>query len=41
VPSWIRIQDCTIVAVSSPSRYACPDGRIYTNRELYGGRTGS
>ena len=34
VPSWIRVQDCTIVAISSPSRYACPDGKVYTSFEL-------
>ena len=37
--SWKRVQDCTIVAVSSPSRYACPDGRVYTGPELYGARS--
>ena len=41
VPSWIRVQDCTIVAISSPSRYACPDGRVYTGTELYQARSGS
>lgn len=41
VPSWIRVQDCAIVAISSPSRYACPDGRVYTGSELYRARTGS
>jgi hypothetical protein len=41
VPSWIRVQDCAIVSISSPSRYACPDGKVYTNWELYRARTGS
>jgi hypothetical protein len=41
VPSWIRVQDCTIVAISSPSRYACPDGKVYTSNELYQARKGS
>jgi hypothetical protein len=34
VPSWIRVQDCAIVAISSPSRYHCPDGKVYTSFEL-------
>jgi hypothetical protein len=41
VPSWIRVQDCTIVAISSPSRWACPDGKVYTGRELYQARSGT
>jgi hypothetical protein len=41
VPSWIRVQDCAIVAISSPSRYACPDGKVYTSFELYRARAGS
>jgi hypothetical protein len=41
VPSWIRVQDCAIVAISSPSRYACPDGKVYTGSELYQARSGS
>jgi len=41
VPSWIRIQDGAIVAISTPARYACPDGKVYTASELYQGRTGS
>lgn len=41
VPSWIRVQDCAIVAISTPSRYACPDGRVYTGTELYQARSGS
>lgn len=40
-PSWIRVQDCAIVAISTPSRYACPDGKVYTGTELYEGRSGS
>lgn len=40
VPSWIRVQDCTIVAISSPSRWACPDGKVYTGNELYHARNG-
>jgi hypothetical protein len=39
VPSWIRVQDCAIVAISTPSRYACPDGRVYTGTELYDSRS--
>src|SRR5271154_4145518 len=35
VPSWIRVQDCTIEAISSPSRWACPDGKVCTGFELY------
>lgn len=34
VPSWIRVQDCAIVAISSPSKFACPDGKVYTNFDL-------
>ena len=34
-PPWIRVQDCAIVAISTPSRYACPDGKVYTGTELY------
>jgi hypothetical protein len=34
VPPWIRVQDCGIVAISSPSRYACPDGKVYTSFDL-------
>lgn len=41
VPSWVRVQDCAIVAISSPSRYACPDGKVYTSFELARARTGS
>jgi outer membrane protein OmpA-like peptidoglycan-associated protein len=40
VPRWIRVQDCAIVSISSPSRYACPNGKVYTNWELYRTRTG-
>jgi hypothetical protein len=40
VPSWVRVQDCAIVAISSPSRYACPDGKVYTGSELYQARSG-
>lgn len=40
VPPWVRVQDCAIVAISSPSRYACPDGKVYTNFDLYRSRTG-
>ena len=40
-PSWIRVQDCTIIGVSSPPRYACPDGVVYTASELYRGRSGA
>ncbi len=41
VPSRIRVQDCAIVAISTPSRYACPDGKVYTGTELYKSRVGS
>ena len=41
VPPWIRVQDCAIVAISSPSRYACPDGKVYTTFQLYRSRAGS
>jgi len=40
VPPWIRVQDCAIVAISSPSRWACPDGKVYTNFQLSRARTG-
>jgi len=40
VPPWIRVQDCAIVAISSPDRYACPDGKVYTNFQLSRARTG-
>lgn len=40
-PSWIRVQDCAIVAISSPARYACPDGKVYTAGQLYQERSGS
>jgi outer membrane protein OmpA-like peptidoglycan-associated protein len=40
VPPWIRVQDCAIVAISTPTRYACPDGRVYTSFELSRSRTG-
>jgi len=33
-PPWIRVQDCAIVAISTPPRYACPDGKVYTSYEL-------
>ena len=39
-PSWIRVQDCAIVAISSPARYACPDGKVYTAGQLYEERSG-
>jgi hypothetical protein len=41
LPPWVRVQDCAIVAISSPSRFACPDGKVYTTFELYRARTGS
>jgi len=41
VPAWIRVQDCAVVAISTPSRYACPDGKVYTGTELYQARSGS
>src|SRR5262249_44136017 len=37
VPPNVRVQDCAIVAISSPSRYAC-DGKVYTSFELYRAR---
>jgi hypothetical protein len=40
-PPWIRVQDCAVVAISTPSRYACPDGKVYTGTELYKSRSGS
>jgi outer membrane protein OmpA-like peptidoglycan-associated protein len=40
VPPGIRVQDCAIVAISSPTRYACPDGKVYTTFELSRARTG-
>ncbi len=39
-PAWIRVQDCAVVAISSPARYACPDGKVYTANQLYDGRSG-
>lgn len=41
VPPWVRVQDCAIVSISSPSRYACPDGKVYTSFQLYRARSGS
>ena len=40
VPPWIRVQDCAIVAISSPTRFACPDGKVYTTFQLYRARAG-
>ena len=40
VPPWVRVQDCAIVAVSSPTRWACPDGKVYTTFELSRARPG-
>lgn len=34
VPPWVRVQDCAIVAISTPTRFACPDGKVYTTFEL-------
>ena len=34
VPANIRVQDCGIVAISSPVRYVCADGKVYTSFEL-------
>ncbi len=34
VPPNIRVQDCGIVAVSSPVRFVCADGKVYTSFEL-------
>jgi hypothetical protein len=33
VPPNVRVQDCAIVAISSPARFAC-DGKVYTSFEL-------
>jgi len=38
-PPWIRVQDCAIVAISSPTRWACPDGKVYTSFQLSRART--
>ena len=38
-PPWIRVQDCAIVAISSPARWACPDGKVYTSFQLSRSRT--
>jgi outer membrane protein OmpA-like peptidoglycan-associated protein len=34
VPPWIRVQDCAIVSISSPARYHCPNGKVYTDFDL-------
>lgn len=34
VPANIRVQDCGIVAISSPARFVCADGKVYTSFEL-------
>ncbi|HZO80884.1 MAG TPA: hypothetical protein VFB33_04245 [Candidatus Binataceae bacterium] len=34
VPPSIRVQDCGIVAISSPARFVCSDGKVYTSFEL-------
>lgn len=34
VPPNIRVQDCGIVAISSPARFVCSDGKVYTSFEL-------
>jgi OmpA-OmpF porin, OOP family len=39
VPPWVRVQDCAIVAISSPDRWACPDGKVYTSFDLSRART--
>jgi outer membrane protein OmpA-like peptidoglycan-associated protein len=39
VPPWVRVQDCAIVAISSPDRWACPDGKVYTSFDLARART--
>ena len=39
VPPWVRVQDCAIVAISSPDRWACPDGKVYTSSDLARART--
>ncbi len=33
-PPWVRVQDCGLVGVSTPTRYACPDGKVYTSFQL-------
>ena len=40
VPPWVRVQDCSIVAISTPDRWACPDGKVYTSFDLARARTG-
>ncbi len=35
-----RVQDCAIVSISSPSRYAC-NGKTYTSFQLTALRTGA
>ena len=25
MPPWVRVQDCAIVTISTPDRWACPD----------------
>jgi hypothetical protein len=40
-PPSIRVQDCTVVAISSPSRWACSNGKVYTSFQLYRGRSSS
>lgn len=37
IPPNVRVQDCAIVAISSPSRFAC-DGKVYTSFQLYRAR---
>ena len=39
MPPWVRVQDCAIVAISSPDRWACPDGKVYTSFDLSRART--
>lgn len=41
VSPWVRVQDCAIVAISTPTRYACPDGKVYTSFQLYRSRSGN
>lgn len=34
VPPNIRVQDCGVVVISSPARYVCPNGKVYTTFQL-------
>jgi hypothetical protein len=34
IPPNIRVQDCGVVTISSPSKYVCPNGKVYTTFDL-------